>query len=265
MPIRLLFTTTLIAALLAAPTVGVADEAASAEARSEVAEPEAAATEGDATATDDQVMADASYALGMSIATNLSRQGVEIQFDRLMAGMRTVLTDAEPEMTPQEAQMAIQAMQQRLQRKAAESAAAMAEEGREFLEENAERDAVTATESGLQYEVLREGEGESPDVNDRVTVHYEGRLINGEVFDSSYQRGEPATFGLGQVIPGWTEGVALMSEGAKYRLYIPSYLAYGEQGSPRGGIGPNQALIFDVELLEVDEQEPTADTGNADG
>ena len=125
--------------------------------------------------------------------------------------------------------------------------------GREFLEENAKNDSVTQTESGLQYMVLKEGTGAKPGPTDEVTVHYTGRLINGTVFDSSVERGEPATFPLDKVIPGWTEGLHLMSEGAKYRLFIPSELAYGSKGAG-DQILPNSTLIFDVELIKVNKK-----------
>ena len=125
--------------------------------------------------------------------------------------------------------------------------------GREFLEENAKNDSVTQTESGLQYMVLKEGTGAKPGPTDEVTVHYTGRLLNGTVFDSSVDRGEPATFALNKVIPGWTEGLQLMSEGAKYHLFSPSELAYGEKGAGNQ-ILPNSTLIFDVELIKVNKQ-----------
>jgi FKBP-type peptidyl-prolyl cis-trans isomerase FklB len=124
------------------------------------------------------------------------------------------------------------------------------EEGKNFLAENGKRPEVTTTASGLQYEVLTEGTGQKPSSSaSRVTVHYEGKLINGNVFDSSYKRNQPATFGLNQVISGWTEGVQLMPEGSKYRFYIPSELGYGSRGA--GSIPPNSTLIFDVELLQT--------------
>ena len=124
------------------------------------------------------------------------------------------------------------------------------EEGKQFLEENGQRDCVTTTASGLQYEVLQDGSGNKPtSERSRVTVHYEGRLTNGKVFDSSYKRNQPASFGLNQVISGWTEGVQLMPQGAKFRFYIPSELGYGARGA--GSIPPNATLVFDVELLET--------------
>ncbi|HAL72007.1 MAG TPA: peptidylprolyl isomerase [Verrucomicrobiales bacterium] len=122
--------------------------------------------------------------------------------------------------------------------------------GEKFLEDNAKKEGVVVTASGLQYKVITEGAGKSPSATDTVLVHYEGTLIDGKVFDSSYKRGEPIEFPLNRVIAGWTEGVQLMKEGAKYRLYLPSKLAYGPRGAGRD-IGPNEALIFDVELLKV--------------
>lgn len=124
--------------------------------------------------------------------------------------------------------------------------------GREFLEQNAKNDSVVVTKSGLQYMVLKEGTGAKPGPTDKVTVHYTGKLLDGTVFDSSVERGEPATFGLNQVIPGWTEGLQLMSEGSKYRLFIPSELAYGSKGAGEQ-ILPNSTLIFDVELIKVEK------------
>ncbi len=125
--------------------------------------------------------------------------------------------------------------------------------GREFLEQNAKNDSVIQTESGLQYMVLKEGTGAKPDSTDNVTVHYTGRLIDGTVFDSSEERGEPATFPLNRVIAGWTEGLQLMREGSEYRLFIPSELAYGAEGAPGGQILPNSTLIFDVKLIKVEK------------
>ena len=134
--------------------------------------------------------------------------------------------------------------------KAAEDAKKAIGEGKVFLENNGKRQGVVTTKSGLQYEVLTEGTGRSPKATDKVRCHYEGRLINGDVFDSSYQRNQPADFGLNQVIAGWTEGVQLMKEGAKYRFYIPYLLGYGEQGAG-SSIPPYSTLIFDVELIKV--------------
>ncbi len=138
------------------------------------------------------------------------------------------------------------------QRQAAADAAASAnlDDGLKYLADNAKREGVVSLPSGLQYEVLTAAEGDKPTAEDTVTTHYEGRLIDGTVFDSSYKRDEPATFPLNRVIPGWTEGLQLMSPGAKYRLYVPSELAYGDRGAP-GSIPPNSALVFDVELISI--------------
>jgi FKBP-type peptidyl-prolyl cis-trans isomerase FklB len=149
--------------------------------------------------------------------------------------------------------MAYQAeMQEKAAGQQSELAQKNLEAGQTFLAENAEREGVETTESGLQYEILEEGEGESPTAEDQVKVHYTGELISGEVFDSSRERGEPVTFGLNQVIPGWTEGLQLMKEGGRAKLYIPADLAYGPGGNQR--IGPNETLVFDVELLDVNPE-----------
>jgi len=150
-------------------------------------------------------------------------------------------------MSSREAQ---QMLNQYFEKQAKEQAQQAIAEGKVFLEENARRPEVTQTKSGLQYEVLSEGSGRSPKATDTVRCHYEGRLLDGSVFDSSYQRGEPADFGLNQVIAGWTEGVQLMKEGAKYRFFIPYLLAYGERGAG-SSIPPYSTLVFDVELIKV--------------
>ncbi|HEV8078018.1 MAG TPA: FKBP-type peptidyl-prolyl cis-trans isomerase, partial [Marinobacter sp.] len=160
---------------------------------------------------------------------------------------------AQPRMTQEEIQAALMAYQQQLQEDQAKQIEEIAQKNREagntFLAENAEREGVTLTDSGLQYEVVEAGDGPQPGTSDTVSVHYTGELLNGEVFDSSRERGEPVSFRLDQVIPGWTEGLQLMNEGARYKLYIPSELAYGPGGNR--AIGPNETLVFDVELLEV--------------
>lgn len=196
-----------------------------------------------------------SYTIGMDIGQSLSGQDMELDIDILLEAIRASYLGEETLLTREEAlaerEKFIQQRQQELQQQRAEDARINAEEGEAFLAANAEKEGVQVTESGLQYRVITEGEGERPGPEDRVTVHYRGTLINGVEFDSSYARGEPATFGLNQVIPGWTEGLQLMREGAKYELFIPSELAYGEQGRP-GPIGPNSTLIFEVELLEIE-------------
>ncbi len=197
-----------------------------------------------------------SYALGLSMGNNFKASGIkEINVQDFADGVAAVYSGLAPRMSYDEAKAEIQRFFGEMQKEQEEQAARMADvnakAGREFLLENGKRVEVKTTESGLQYEVLTEGKGAKPTASDKVTVHYTGKLIDGTVFDSSVERGEPATFGVTQVIPGWVEALQLMSEGAKYRLYIPSQLAYGPQGA--GPIGPNQTLIFDVELLKIEK------------
>lgn len=189
-----------------------------------------------------------SYALGMVIGHNLKGMGVKgldaAQFGQaasaVIEGSATTLTNAEAQ----------QLVSDFVQRQQAEAGKAVREDGERFLAENAKKEGVTVLPSGLQYMVLKEGEGKKPKATDKVKCHYEGTLPNGTVFDSSYRRGEPAVFPLNGVIAGWTEGVQLMAEGAKYRFFIPYHLAYGERGAGQS-IPPYAALVFDVELIEV--------------
>ncbi len=188
-----------------------------------------------------------SYALGMSIGNQLKQMNAtELNVDRFAQAVKDVFA-GNAELTDAEAQQAMQAF---FEQKAAEQASAAKGEGEAFLAENAKKAGVITTASGLQYEILKEGNGKKPKATDKVECHYEGTLINGQVFDSSYQRGETATFGLNQVIAGWTEGLQLMQEGAKYRFYIPYTLGYGERGAGQS-IPPFATLIFDVELVAV--------------
>jgi FKBP-type peptidyl-prolyl cis-trans isomerase len=195
-----------------------------------------------------------SYTIGMDIGQSLSEQGIEINLDLLVEALRATYAGEETRLTQEEAlaerDVFMQRRQQEMEREHSRDAERNLEEGQAYLAQNRSREGVTETESGLQYRVIEAGEGRSPVATDQVTVHYRGTLINGVEFDSSYARGEPATFALNQVIPGWTEGVQLMAEGAKYEFFIPSDLAYGDQGRP-GPIGPNATLIFEVELIEV--------------
>ena len=193
-------------------------------------------------------MENLSYALGMVIGHNLKGMGVKnlnaTQFAQavtdVLEGHATLLDDAEAQHTVTEF----------LQRQQAEPGKAVRKEGERYLAENAQKEGVTVLPSGLQYVVLTEGTGAKPKATDRVKCHYEGRLTDGTVFDSSYRRGEPAVFPLNGVIAGWTEGVQLMGEGAKFRFFIPYQLAYGERGAGQS-IPPYAALVFDVELIEV--------------
>ena len=196
-----------------------------------------------------------SYALGMSIAHNMMSSGIkEVNFDDFAAGVKAVLTGEQPAVSFEEAGQLLDKYFAELEaeQKAQVEAmsAALREEGETFLKMNAENEGVVVLPSGLQYKVIAEGEGKKPSATDKVKCHYEGTLLNGVKFDSSYDRGEPAVFGLNQVIPGWTEGVQLMSEGSKYEFYIPYDLAYGENGAP-GVIPPYSTLKFVVELIEV--------------
>lgn len=190
-----------------------------------------------------------SYALGLGIAHQLKSMGIEdFSVEDFSQSVSDVLADKTPAMTNREAQELLNDYFQKKQKEEAEKAIA---EGKVFLEANGKREGVTTTKSGLQYEVLTPGKGErSPKATDTVVCHYEGRLVSGKVFDSSYERNQPAEFGLNQVIPGWTEGLQLMSEGAKFRFYIPYLLSYGEQGAGPS-IPPYSTLVFDVELISV--------------
>lgn len=191
-----------------------------------------------------------SYALGLIIGNNLKGMQIEgLMMSEFTRAVEQVLKGEKLEMTPTQAQTLVQTFFQEQQEKAGQKAR---EAGEQYLAENGKREGVTTTASGLQYEVLTPAIGQKPTASDRVRCHYEGRLIDGTVFDSSYQRGEPATFPLNGVIAGWTEGLQLMAIGAKYRFFIPFNLAYGTQGAG-GSIPPYAALVFDVELLGINE------------
>ncbi len=189
-----------------------------------------------------------SYALGLSIGNNFQNSGINnLQVDSFVNGLKAVLENAQPEISYEEAKQIINDYFVKLQQERLEL---NKKAGEEFLAINKEREGVTTLPSGLQFQVLKEGTGANPTATDKVKCHYHGTLINGTVFDSSEQRGEPAVFGVSQVIPGWVEALQLMKVGSKWRLFIPSDLAYGEHGAGEA-IEPNSALIFDVELLEI--------------
>ena len=195
------------------------------------------------------IMDKISYALGLSMGQNLMGSGVEkLNYQDLAAGIEDVLTHAQPKITYQEAQQVLNTFFQELEAKVAGAAKA---DGEKFLAENAKREGVKVTASGLQYEVLEPSLGQKPKATDTVRVHYEGTLIDGTVFDSSYKRGESITFPLNGVIKGWTEGLQLMTIGSKYKFFIPYQLAYGERGAG-ASIPPYAALIFTVELLGIE-------------
>jgi FKBP-type peptidyl-prolyl cis-trans isomerase FklB len=190
-----------------------------------------------------------SYAVGLSIAESLKSQQLGgLDLDLLKNGIQDIFEQRELKINPQEANGLIQSYLEE-----ANSAAfgENKEKGIAFLEENKNKEGVSITASGLQYEIIQEGSGNKPSATDNVTVHYHGTLIDGTVFDSSTERGTPASFGVNQVIPGWTEALQLMSVGAKFKLYIPQELAYGANPHPGGPIQPYSALIFDVELIEI--------------
>ncbi len=189
-----------------------------------------------------------SYAWGIAIGKQLRGMGLtNLKYEDFNNALKASFEDLPTEMDPKDAQKLITEYLEELSRKASEAAQAA---GRKFLEENGKKENIITTASGLQYEVEKEGTGAQPTAEDEVTVHYTGKLLDGTVFDSSVSRGEPATFPLNRVIPGWTEGVQLMKEGGKYRFYIPSDLAYGSNGI-QGAIPPHATLIFDVELIKV--------------
>lgn len=189
-----------------------------------------------------------SYAMGVKLAESAKKQKFkEVDSSKMIEGFETAFNGEETILSREEVEKILQSyLKEQLKREKIMNK----EQGMAFLAENGKRDEVQTTDSGLQYEVLTKAEGPKPSATDKVTVHYTGTTIDGTTFDSSVDRGEPATFGLNQVIKGWTEGVQLMSQGAKYRFYIPSELAYGERGAG-ALIGPNSTLIFDVELLEI--------------
>lgn len=196
-----------------------------------------------------------SYALGLGIGRQLSQMGAQtLDIDDFAQAIKDVLQDKNPSITDAEAQQLVNNFFAEQEAKQREAAAERFKEvkatGEQFLADNAKKDGVVTLASGLQYTVLTEGNGRSPKATDTVKCHYEGTLTDGTVFDSSYRRGEPAEFPLNGVIAGWTEGLQLMKEGAKYRFFIPYTLAYGERGAGQS-IPPFSALIFDVELIEV--------------
>jgi FKBP-type peptidyl-prolyl cis-trans isomerase FklB len=195
-----------------------------------------------------------SYVVGLDMGNSLKRNMIDVDLEILVTGIKDALSGAKPLMTEQEMKETITALQKDLQAKQQEQTKALAEknkkEGEAFLAENKKKQGVITMPSGLQYKILTDGKGKSPKATDTVTVNYKGTLIDGTEFDSSYKRGQPATFAVNGVIPGWTEALQLMKEGSKWQMFIPSNLAYGERGAG-GAIGPNAVLIFEVELISI--------------
>ncbi|MEN1940586.1 FKBP-type peptidyl-prolyl cis-trans isomerase [Luteimonas sp. MJ246] len=190
----------------------------------------------------------AGYAIGLQIGATLSEIKDEVDFDALVKAMRTSMNGEDALMDEAQARQAFEAFGQRMQEK---MASGNREAGEAFLAANAGQEGVQVTASGLQYKVLEQGDGPKPGPESRVSVHYKGTLVDGTVFDSSYDRGEPAVFTLSSVVPGWQEGLQLMPAGSKYMLWLPSDLGYGDMGTPGGPIAPGSALVFEVELLEI--------------
>jgi FKBP-type peptidyl-prolyl cis-trans isomerase FklB len=195
-----------------------------------------------------------SYIIGRDMAGNFAKQGIEIDADGILAGLKDAMAGKPSALSAEDTQQTMmqlqQEMEQKFQEKAGKAGETNKKEGQEFLAANKNKAGVITLPSGMQYEVLNEGTGKTPSRTDNVTTHYKGTLIDGTVFDSSYERGQPATFPVNGVIAGWTQALMMMKEGAKWRLYIPAELAYGAQGAG-SDIGPNATLIFDVELLKV--------------
>ncbi|AGP87062.1 FKBP-type peptidyl-prolyl cis-trans isomerase [Alteromonas mediterranea] len=203
------------------------------------------------TDTFNTVETQASYGIGFQMGQQLQSNPFDgLAIDAVVAGLKDAFAGQAPQVDNDTLRDAFGEIHKRMQAAKEEASKAVIEEGTKYLEENAKRDEVTVTESGLQYEVVTEGDGETPDASSTVRVHYHGTLIDGTTFDSSYERGQPAEFPVGGVIKGWTEALQLMKAGSKYRLYVPHDLAYGEQGAG-AAIAPYSTLVFDVELLDV--------------
>jgi len=195
-----------------------------------------------------------SYSIGLNIGKSMKQEGLDINPDALAAAMKDVFSGAKPQLTDEEVQAVMQEFQKEMMAKRMkgqqEGLTKNKAEGEKFLAENKKKEGIKTTASGLQYKVIKDGTGKTPKATDTVSTHYRGTLISGKEFDSSYKRGEPAEFPVNGVIKGWTEALQLMKEGAKWQLFIPSELAYGERGAGQD-IGPNSTLIFDIELLSV--------------
>lgn len=201
--------------------------------------------------------ADVSYSIGTMIAGNIKSQGIELDLAELTKGLTDTLEGKTPRLDQAQVQKVMMAFQQEQMKAQGEKAAAAAgknkEEGAAFLAKNGKEEGVVTTASGLQYKVLKQGDGAKPTAEDTVKVHYHGTLLSGKVFDSSVDRGEPISFPLNGVIKGWTEGVQLMPVGSKFKFFIPSDLAYGDGGAG-ADIGPGSTLVFEVELLEIEKE-----------
>ena len=198
-----------------------------------------------------------SYTIGLNIGKDFATQEMDVDPDILIVGIKDAMAGKAPRLSEEEMVAEIQTFQQKMQEQQLAKVQVLADknkaEGDAFLAENAEQEGVVVLESGLQYKVVEPGDGVSPTADSVVTVHYRGTLVDGTEFDSSYGRGEPATFPVGGVIPGWSEALPLMKVGAKWQLFVPAELAYGERGAGQA-IGPNSVLIFDVELIKIETE-----------
>ena len=197
-----------------------------------------------------------SYSIGTNLGGQIKRDGIELNAEQFLAGLTDAYEGKDLKLTPEEMMAVMNKFQEKTQAKMATAAAAEGGEnlkaGQEFLAANGKKEGIVTTDSGLQYEILETGDGTKPTTEDKITAHYHGTLIDGTIFDSSVDRGEPASFPVSGVIKGWTEALQLMSVGSKWKLYLPSELAYGANPRPGGPIGPNAALIFEVQLLSID-------------
>ncbi len=196
-----------------------------------------------------------SYLFGSQVGASMKRDKLEVDSKSFMRGFVDALGGKDSQLTEEESQAVMVAFQKQMKAKEEAAASDAKKEGDTWLAENKKKEGVKVTDSGLQYKVIKDGTGAKPKLTDTVTAHYEGHLIDGKVFDSSYKRGEPAKFPVDGVIPGWTEALQLMKVGSKWELYIPSQLAYGEGGAG-GDIGPNSALVFTIELIDTAANKP---------
>ncbi|ALP53063.1 hypothetical protein Tel_07790 [Candidatus Tenderia electrophaga] len=194
-----------------------------------------------------------SYIVGLQIGQQLKNDNIELDEDAFLAAIQDVAAGKQPQLSQSQIQDTLQRVQQQRASVAQQAGEENRRQGEEFLVENAKKSGVKKTDSGLQYKVIEEGKGEKPKASDTVVVHYRGTLIDGTEFDSSYSRGEPATFPVNGVIQGWQEALQMMREGSKWQIYVPADLAYGSRGAG-AQIGPNSTLIFDVELLDIKDQ-----------
>jgi len=193
-----------------------------------------------------------SYSIGLDIGNNFKQNAIDIDADKLLLGIKDALSGAKPKLTEEEIRAVMMQFQQDRQSAQSKVGAANLEKGKKFLEANKKKPGVVVLPDGLQYKIITQGKGSKPSATDKVTVNYKGTLIDGTEFDSSYKRGQPASFPVNGVIKGWTEILQLMPVGSKWEVYIPAELAYGERGAG-GSIGPNETLIFTIELLSIDK------------